>query len=134
MTLEEIDRQLNELTKEDKNKTNRIYKLRKLRMQLINENCKKDIGRCFKIVSRRNITSYVKVIDAPEVENEYQYPALWIYPNIKLEPFRNDIVFSGVWGKGSSYDDDDCKEITKEEFNTVFRQACEDWKETIVNI
>ena len=40
MTLEEVNKELFELTKDDQNKANRIYKLKNLQVKLIRENAR----------------------------------------------------------------------------------------------
>lgn len=139
MTLEEVNKELFELTKDDLDKSNRIYELRKLQVKLIRKKCKADIGRCFKTKDNKH---YVKVIDAPIIKkqfrgadeiNEYQYPALYVNVQSKTEPFTYEDLFSGVWGKGNMYQND-YVEITKEEFNDIFSQICENWQVSIIGI
>jgi hypothetical protein len=139
MTLDEVNQELKELTKDDINKSNRIYKLKNLQAELIHEKCKSDIGRCFKT---QNNQYYIKIVDAPKIEkqfrgadeiNEYQYPALYINTQNKIEPFDFSNVFSGNWGKGNMVQNGYI-EISKEEFNDMFKQICENWQVEIIGI
>lgn len=142
MTLEEVNKELDKLAEEDIDKENRIYKLKNLQVKLIQEKCKKNIGRCFKHSIDDGSIVFVKIISVPPIEyqerkgdeiNEYEYPALWIYPNNKIEPFQFNDLFSGAWGKGN-WSEGQYLEINKDEFNTVFNQICDGWKTTIINI
>ena len=126
MTVEEIDRQINELRGERN-------KLRKEQIAQFKEEAKVHIGRCFRI--NYNGT-YAKVIDVPQEKysisgenfNEYQFPALYLTTD--AVPFYYDTLFSAAWGDGhdviNTYE-----EITPEEFAAEFEKRVKTFRDFV---
>ena len=117
-----------------------IKRLEALRKELVKqeeatflEDATKHIGRCFRISKHR----YVKVLDVPQYEstlhgnilNTYQFPGIIIdlskSPSTGAElGLELDTVFSGCWGVGRQ--EQNCEEITPEEFELVFNKRLEE--------
>ena len=133
--LREVQKQISELR-------NKEYTLNSKYTELLKENCREHIGRCFKKMKGNKILKYCKIIgiDKPvkgvngEMQfNQYQYPALWFsYPyNGDKMPFYEDNIFSGVWGEGndivSNLQGVTYEEITAEEFQERFNEVNTAW-------
>jgi len=97
------------------------------------EDAKKHIGRCFRIAKHL----YVKVLDVPQYEstmhgavlNTHQFPGIIIDLNKSPAPgaelgLELDTVFSGCWGVGRK--EENCEEITPEEFELIFNKRLEE--------
>ena len=117
-----------------------IKRLEALRKELVKqeeatflEDATKHIGRCFRISNHR----YVKVLDVPQYEstfhgnilNTYQFPGIIIdlskSPSTGTElGLELDTVFSGCWGVGRQ--EQNCEEITPEEFELAFNKCIEE--------
>ena len=125
MTIEELDIQIAELQHQRR-------ELEKEEREAFLKSAQDNVGRCFII----NDTTYVKVIDVPQVKqtmtstgfNRYQYPAIYI--TTEEIPFEIDALFSGAWGEGYVYPNR-FKEITQEEFNTRFDEAIKEFSNRI---
>jgi len=114
MTIEELEIKRKQINNEWTELRNKQYNIEKEYLELLQEKCKENIGRCFKKLRGEKIVSYCIIINIDQLKsqlngsplfNEYQYPALWFnypYKNSKM-PFYEDEIFSGAWGKGSSF-------------------------------
>ena len=126
MTIEELDIQIAELQHQRR-------ELEKEEREAFLKSAQDNVGRCFII----NDTTYVKVIDVPQVKqtmtstefNRYQYLAIYI--TTEEIPFEIDALFSGAWGEGYVYPKTRFKEITQEEFNTRFDEAIKEFSNRI---
>lgn len=126
MTIEELDIQIAELQHQRR-------ELEKEEREAFLKSAQDNVGRCFII----NDTTYVKVIDVPQVKqtmtstefNRYQYPAIYI--TTEEIPFEIDALFSGAWDEGYVYPKTRFKEITQEEFNTRFDEAIKEFSNRI---
>lgn len=142
---------LEELKEELHNVNDEILELKKRAREiegkytlLIKEDCKKNIGRCFKKLVKGTAVSYCKVVDIDRNNgthfNKYQYPSLFFkYPyNNSTEPFYEDDLFSGVWGDGNNTLEKlqgvEYEEISNEEFMVRLKEINEQWTNKIENI
>ena len=137
---EELNKIKDKLYKADNNireLRNERYRINEQYTKLLQEECKKEIGRCFKKMKHCKVVSYYKIIDIDKADdqhfNEYQYPALWFkYPyNQSLNPFYEDDLFAGAWGKGNNSFDKmngiEYEEISNEEFMEKFKEVNDKW-------
>ena len=149
MTLEELKIERIKINNEWTELRNKQFNIEKEYLDLIQEKCKENIGRCFKKIKDEKIISYCIIIDIdkPKLQmngsplfNKYQYPAIWFnypYKNFKM-PFRVDDIFSGAWGEGSNLvdklNDISYVEISKEEFLSKFKEVNQVWIEKLGEI
>jgi len=142
MTIEELEIKRKQINNELTELKNKQYDIESQYLELIQERCKKNIGRCFIKLRREKAVSYCMVIniDKPKSQmnssplfNEYQYPALWFkypYKNSRM-PFYEDDIFSGAWGEGNNIvdkmNDVSYLEINKDEFISKFNEVNQAW-------
>lgn len=146
MEFENVKKDLREIQDQIRELKNKEYKLQGQHLELLQEKCRKNIGRCFKKIKKGEVASYCRIIDIdkpiPQMHgqphfNEYQYPSLWFkYPyNGSKMPFIEKDLFSGAWGKGNNFLDESrgitYEEISKEEFNEKFIEVNSAWIEKI---
>ena len=142
MTIEELEIERKQVNNEWQELRNKQYNVEKEYQELVQEKCKKNIGRCFKKLKGEKVISYCMIINIDKVKsqmnglplfNEYQYPAIWFnypYKNSKM-PFHEDDIFSGAWGNGNNIVDKmngvSYLEISKEEFISKFNEVNQAW-------
>ena len=142
MTIEELETQRKQINNEWTELRNKQFTIEQEYQELIQERCKKNIGRCFKKLRGENVVSYCMIIniDKPKSQmngsplfNEFQYPAIWFnypYKNSRM-PFYEDDIFSGAWDKGSNIvdklNDVSYLEINKDEFISKFNEVNQAW-------
>ncbi|AEB77244.1 hypothetical protein [Clostridium botulinum] len=120
---------------------NQRYSINKEYINLLQEECKKNIGRCFKRM-KNGVISYCKIIDIDEpiltisnyCFNEHQYPALWFNDSYKSSlhcPFYKENLFSGAWGKGNdiigNLNGITYEEISNTEYMEKFKEINDKW-------
>ena len=98
------------------------------------EDAKKHIGRCFRI----NNQIYAKVLGVPVKDwrtglNRYQFPAIFVTPDVNDVPFYYDTLFSGAWGVGNNINRTKYKEISQKIFDTIFEKCLNEFKEKVLN-
>jgi len=149
MTSEELEIERKKINNEWTELRNRQYNVDKEYLELLQEKCKENIGRCFKKFRGEKLLSYCMIIniDKPKSQmngsplfNEFQYPAIWFnypYKNSKM-PFYEDDIFSGAWGKGSNIVDKlnnvSYLEISKDEFISRFDEVNQMWVKKLEEI
>ena len=149
MTIEELEIERKIINNEWAELRNKQYNIEKEYLELIQEKCKENIGRCFKKLRGEKVISYSMIIgiDKPKSQmngsplfNEYQYPALWFnypYKNSKI-PFSSDDIVSGAWGKGNNIvdklNDVSYVEISKGEFINKFNEVNQAWVKRLEEI
>lgn len=131
----------NSIQEEIDNIDNKISELNKHRKALLKadeenflEDAKKHIGRCFRI----NNQIYAKVLGVPVRDwrngfNRYQFPAVFVAPDVNDVPFYYDTLFSAAWGVGNDIKGTKYKEISQKTFNEVFEKCLNKFKENVLN-
>ena len=103
--LEELKEELHNVNDEMLELKKRAREIEGKYTLLIKEDCKKNIGRCFKKAIKGNVVSYCKVVDIDRHNdthfNKYQYPSLFFkYPYKNSKSFFFDFLyyyFPGIW-------------------------------------
>jgi len=128
---------------------NEKYILERKYLELLQDKCKENIGRCFKKIQNGEVISYCRIINIdkaiPQMRgnplfNECQYPSIWFkypYNNSKIPFYENDL-FSGAWGNGNDILGKcrgiEYEEISSEEFIEKFEEVNELWVDKIKGV
>lgn len=143
--IDNIKKELNDIQDQISGLKNKEYEIKQGYTELLKQECKKDINRCFEKSRYGKVVAYCKIIgiDEPnicstnEFFNEYQYPAIWFnYPyDDSYLPFYEDNLFSGAWGKGNDYLGELNKiayrEITIDDFIEKFSEINNQWRKKL---
>ena len=146
MEEDDIKQELNNIQDLIGNLKNEEYKIKQRYTELLKQECRKNINRCFEKSRNGKIIAYCKIIDIDKSNetmhgeiyfNEYQYPAIWFnYPyDDSYLPFYEDNLFSGAWGKGNDYLGELNKiayrEITIDDFIEKFSEINNQWRKKL---